>query len=262
VALQTQPDVATINHTGPILIVDDDPQFRELASAILSDAGYQPQVATTGKEALELADERRPAVVISDVLLPGPSGYELCRSLRQRFGESLPFILISGERTEPIDSVVAFLLGADDYLTKPFEIEELLARVHRFIARAAGSTAQEERRSPQDLTPREYEVLGLLSSGLSQRKIAQRLVISSKTVATHIQRILTKLEVHSRAEAVALAYRTGLLAPTRAGADSNGDGRGDRATMALGPALDSHLSSLANAGGVPDPAAKRSERAA
>jgi two-component system, NarL family, nitrate/nitrite response regulator NarL len=252
----------TFNYPGPVLVVDDDSAFRELVSVVLNEAGYETLEAGTGKEALRMADETRPAVVISDVLLPEQSGYELCRSLREKFGETLPILLLSGVRTEPLDSVVALLIGADDYITKPLEIEALLARVHRSITRSAASASQQRRRSSKDLTPREQEVLRLLSSGLSQKKIAERLVISSKTVATHIQRILAKLGVHSRAEAVALAYRTGLLAPDRVSAGSNGDAAMVRATSAPEPALDSHLSALTHVGSAPRRAAKRSERAA
>jgi DNA-binding NarL/FixJ family response regulator len=252
----------TFTYLGPILVVDDDGPFRQLVSAVLNEAGYETAEAATGKEALRMAEETRPAVVISDVLLPEQSGYELCRSLREKFGETLPILLLSGVRTEPLDSVVALLIGADDYITKPLDIEELLARVHRSMTRSAASASQQRPRSAQDLTPREQEVLRLLSLGLSQKKIAERLVISSKTVATHIQRILAKLGVHSRAEAVALAYRTGLLSPARVRAGSNGEDPLDHSTSALEPALDSHLSALAHVGSKPQRPAKRSDRAA
>jgi DNA-binding NarL/FixJ family response regulator len=262
--VRDQPDprhtvTTTFNYAGPVLVVDDDGPFRGLVSAVLNEAGYETIEASTAKQALRFAEETRPALVISDVLLPEQSGYELCRSLREKFGETLPIMLLSGVRTESLDSVVAFLLGADDYITKPLEIEEFLARVHRSITRSAASASQQRNRSSKDLTPREQEVLRLLSLGLSQKKIAERLVISSKTVATHIQRILAKLGVHSRAEAVALAYRTGLLAPARVSTGSNGDVPID---PTLDPALDSHLSALAQVGSAPSRAAKRPERAA
>jgi DNA-binding NarL/FixJ family response regulator len=151
-----------------------------------------------------------PALVLLDVVLPHMSGYELCRILRDRFGETLPIIFVSGSRTEPLDSVAGLLVGADDYIVKPFVSEELIARVRRALTRSA-ELSRANGKAPTGLTPREHEVLSLLAEGLTQNEIAERLVISPKTVATHIQRILGKLDVHSRAEAVARAYRLGLV---------------------------------------------------
>src|SRR5213078_1111954 len=103
--------------------------------------------------------------------------------------------------------VAGLLLGADDYLVKPIQFDHLLARVRRLVAQPApvvGPVA-----SP--LTPREQEVLGLLAEGLEQDEIANRLFITPKTVAKHIERILGKLGVRSRAQAVALALRADSL---------------------------------------------------
>ena len=99
--------------------------------------------------------------------------------------------------------MAGLLLGADDYLPKPIRFDHLLARVRRLVAQSAaipGPVASQ-------LTPREQEVLGLLADGLEQDDIARRLFISPKTVAKHIERILSKLGVHSRAQAVVLALR-------------------------------------------------------
>ena len=107
------------------------------------------------------------------------------------------------------------LLGADDYVAKPFDDGELLARMRRSLGRAErGAPNCKGRKTPEGgtpLSPREFEILGLLSEGLRQADIAERLVLSPKTVGTHIQHILFKLGVHSRAQAVAEAYRQGLV---------------------------------------------------
>src|SRR5262249_22151403 len=157
--------------------------------------------------------EERPALVILDVVLPGLSGLEVCRTLRLEFGELLPILFVSGSRTEPLDRVIGISIGADDYLVKPVDPEEMVARVRRCLLRSASARAHGARPASRihDLSPREHEVLRLLADGLKQEEIADRLVISPKTVATHIQRILAKLEVHSRAEAVALAFREGFV---------------------------------------------------
>lgn len=105
------------------------------------------------------------------------------------------------------------LLGADDYIVKPFDPDEFIARVKRFTARslseedAAAGAQPSGSALPFGLTRREFEVLARLVEGRDQEEIADMLVISSKTVATHIQRILSKLGVHSRAQAVAVAAR-------------------------------------------------------
>ena len=220
-----------------VLVVDNDRECCEGLVAALTGSGYRAYGVTTAKEAVRLAREERPAVVISEVVLPEQSGYELCRTLREQFGQTLPVLLLSGTRTDALDSVVAFLIGADDYITKPFEIEEVLARVHRSIARAAASSPASTTRAARDLTAREHEILRLLSAGVSQKEIAERLVITPKTVATHIQRILGKLGVHSRTEAVAFAYRSGLL---NGGTMPMQHRDGDRAEMP-GPALEEEL---------------------
>jgi DNA-binding NarL/FixJ family response regulator len=99
------------------------------------------------------------------------------------------------------------LLGADDYIVKPFAAGEFIARIRRIADR----TAPPSHANGSALTPRELEVLKLLADGLGQKKIAQALFITPKTVATHIQRVLSKLDVHSRAEAVAYAHRNQLF---------------------------------------------------
>lgn len=151
-------------------------------------------------------------MVIIDVELEDVAGYELCRQLRDEHGEGLSIIFISSERIAPLDRVAGLLIGADDYVVEPFVDDELVARVRRCLMRSALPSADGGPPRPRaPLTRREREVLALLAAGLAQPAIAEALVISPKTVATHIQRILTKLEVHSRAQAVALAYQEGLL---------------------------------------------------
>ena len=193
-----------------ILVVDGDPESRNRVCEALAAAGYRTRQAESGEEALVAVEERRPPLVLLDVRLPGISGYEVLRELRKRFGEELPVMLLSADRTEPFDRVAGLLLGADDYLAKPFAPDELTARVRR---RLVGTAEPETERNRPALTEREEVVLGLLADGLDQREIATQLVISSKTVGSHIQHILAKLGVHSRAQAVAAAHRTGLYRP-------------------------------------------------
>lgn len=198
---------------GSILVVEDDPAFREHVRLVLESAGYSVVEAGNGEDALRLASEREPSLVMLDVHLPGFSGYEICRSLRAEHGDRMGIIFLSGSKTESLDRAAGLGLGADDYVLKPFEPDELVARVRAVLRRVEPAAAPSSPASPNDfhLTPREREILGLLAEGLTQDQIAEQLVIAPRTVATHIERILGKLGVQSRAQAVALAFREALV---------------------------------------------------
>jgi DNA-binding NarL/FixJ family response regulator len=202
--------------SNEILVVDDDASFRRLVSDVLERAGYTVCLAATGEEALECVRESVPRLVILDVNLPGTSGYSVCNELRNSVGHHLPIIFVSGDRTESFDRVAGLLIGADDYLAKPFDPEELVARIERMLTRSDYRRPRRRETDTFGLTPREHEVLGLLVDGLSQPEIAERLYLSPKTVGTHIQRILGKMGVGSRTQAVALAAREGLVEAHRA----------------------------------------------
>ena len=115
-----------------ILLAEDDEPLAELVRSVLLAGGYEVVVLHNGLAALS-ADE--PAAAILDVNLPGVSGYQVCDTLRRAYGVGLPILFISGERTEPFDRVAGLLLGADDYLVKPFALEELVARVRALLRR-------------------------------------------------------------------------------------------------------------------------------
>ena len=201
---------------GTILVVDHDDATRAAAVSVVERLGFKVRAVENAKLALDQLDRERPALAIVEVELPGPvSGLELLRELHEAHGDGLPVILVSAERTAPLDHVAGLLLGADDYVAKPFDEGELLARVRRSLTRTAGSQANGNGNGNAEvsLSPRELEILALLSQGLGQADIARSLVVSPKTVGTHIQHILSKLGVHSRAQAVVEAYRLGLASP-------------------------------------------------
>jgi DNA-binding NarL/FixJ family response regulator len=195
---------------GPVLVVDRDVDFRRQASKVLETAGYRTRHATDAPSAVAAARKERPELAIVEVVMPDVSGYEICRELRDLLGEGLPVILVSGERTDPIDQAAGLLIGADDYLVKPIPHGELLAHVRARIRRATLG-AEPQATVVSDLTKRELEVLRLLADGLEQGEIAKQLVISTKTVSTHTQNIFRKLGVRNRAQAVAAAYQLELL---------------------------------------------------
>jgi DNA-binding NarL/FixJ family response regulator len=165
-----------------ILIVDDDARFAALAESVLAEAGYRCRTAASGKVALAAARSEQPGIVF-----------------------------ISGRRTESYDLIAGLELGGDDYLSKPFDPGEFVARVRSLARRlpAAGTRAQPE----HALTVRELEVLALAAEGLPQKQVAQKLSISCKTVGTHMSLIFEKLGVHSRGQAVAAAHELHLLGP-------------------------------------------------
>jgi two-component system KDP operon response regulator KdpE len=159
-----------------VLVVDDEPQIQRAVRTALAGHGYVAIGAETGEEALVQFQERRPDVVLLDLMLPGIDGLEVCRRLRAV--SSVPIIVLSA-RGEERDKVTALDLGADDYLTKPFGVEELLARIRVALRHAAGGTAEPvitaggltvdlaARRVTRDgrpihLTPTEYDVLKYL----------------------------------------------------------------------------------------------------
>jgi DNA-binding response OmpR family regulator len=203
-------NVATLN-CGRVLIVDDDPEYRELVRALLEGCGLDVRLAASGEQALHAAREEPPHLVLLDVVLRDTSGYEVCHQLRELHGDRVAIVFVSGQRTEAYDRIGGLMIGADDYIVKPFDPGELIARVRAHLRRTQSS----QRRTDDDpfatLTTREREVLISLALGQCQDDIAREFVISPKTVATHIQRILVKLGVHSRAEAVAYAHREGLV---------------------------------------------------
>jgi DNA-binding NarL/FixJ family response regulator len=195
-----------------ILVVDRNTGTRSQVARLLARMGYETQQAQNGREALETAKQLQPALVLLEVNLTEVSGYEVCRELRDRFGDDIAIIFLSGDRTEPYDRVAGLLLGADDYIVKPFDEGELLARVRSALRHSAVPANNGSQGDPaaETLTSREREVLKLLARGLTQAEIAGKLFISPKTVGGHIQRVLTKLGVHSRAQAVAFAHEQGL----------------------------------------------------
>jgi DNA-binding NarL/FixJ family response regulator len=187
----------------PVLVADaDDGERAQLASLLLA-AGYPVVEASSGEEALAAVRRTNPCAALLEIPLGGLSGYEVCRTVREELGESVPVMFVSGARTESYDRVAGLLVGASDYLVKPYAPDELLTRVRNLLrlSRPLPSAIFEK------LTRREREVLQLLADGLRQEEIAQRLFITRKTVGAHVVNVLRKLGVKSQAQAVAMAYR-------------------------------------------------------
>jgi len=149
-----------------ILVVDDERSITDLLVYNLQRSGYQVVVACDGRQALRLAQAERPDLVILDLMLPGLDGLDVCRALRRE--GSIPIIMLTA-RDEEIDRVVGLELGADDYVTKPFSVRELMARVKAVLRRstspgAAAAAVRREGLLEVDTLAREARFAGVLLS--------------------------------------------------------------------------------------------------
>jgi DNA-binding response OmpR family regulator len=212
-----------------ILIVDDDKNLLEVIKYNLVNAGYLVVLAEDGTQALEVARQEKPDLILLDVMLPGLNGFEVCRILRSEM--SIPILMVSA-KTDEIDKVVGLELGADDYITKPFSIRELVARVRATLRRRQSTdqptfpNSPEENKShlilrghdieidtvrhqvslkgaPLNLTPKEFELLSFLMRYKGQVFSREQLMEkvwgytfegSKRTVDVHIRWLRQKIE--------------------------------------------------------------------
>ncbi|OEV01675.1 response regulator [Streptomyces oceani] len=212
-----------------VMVVDDHPMWRDAVSRDLEAAGFEV-VATAGdgEQAVRRARATGPEVLVLDLNLPGKPGVTVCRELVGANGG--PRVLVLSASGEHADVLEAVKSGATGYLVKSASTEELVAAVRRtaagdpvFTPGLAGLVLGEYRRLASDppataaedpavpqLTDRETEVLRLVAKGLGYRQIAERLVISHRTVQNHVQNTLGKLQLHNRVELVRYAIEQGL----------------------------------------------------
>ncbi|MGF1495669.1 MAG: response regulator transcription factor [Elainellaceae cyanobacterium] len=215
-----------------ILIVEDDLTLRTGLCRFLEKRGYVVQMASSGSDALRLFEAIQPDLVVSDVLMPEMDGLEFCRRLRaNRLGQLVPFIFLSS-RGELDDRVEGHEMGADDYLVKPFEPRELLAKIEAQLERSrrthteivqlmqqAQTTAPpptlQAKPEPLPLTPAEEKVFWEVIQGLTNKQIGDRLYISPRTVQTHLSNILGKLGLENRSQLTRFAFERGYHPPTK-----------------------------------------------
>jgi DNA-binding response OmpR family regulator len=174
----------TDNNSNPsarILVVDDEKTLRDTLEYNLKREGYTVLAASDGPQAVRLAAEERPDLVILDIMLPGMSGFDVVRAVRRH--ATMPILMLSA-REEEIDKVLGLELGADDYLTKPFSLRELLARVRAMLRRSAilSTTAQTDRAAepgPRPLALSERDTPPVLSAGDLEIDLSRRSVTMS-----------------------------------------------------------------------------------
>ncbi|MBF2079703.1 MAG: response regulator transcription factor [Synechococcales cyanobacterium T60_A2020_003] len=212
-----------------ILIVDDDITLRTALTRYLENRGYTVQQASSGQEGLHAYEQDPPDLVVSDVMMPEMDGMEFCRRLRSlSTGQLLPFIFLSS-RSETEDRILGHQMGADDYLVKPFEPRELLAkieaqlerthRIHAEIVRllqkngGITNTSASPSPAPLPLTPAEEKVFWQAIQGLTNKQIGDQLFVSPRTVQTHLSNILSKLQLENRSQLVRYAFEQGYRPP-------------------------------------------------
>ncbi|MDX2212852.1 MAG: response regulator transcription factor [Oculatellaceae cyanobacterium bins.114] len=223
-----------------ILIVDDDITLRTAIIRYLQNRGYVVQDASSGVEGLALFEQNPPDLVVSDVMMPEMDGFEFCRRLRAtRSGQLVPFIFLSS-RKDVDDRVQGHQIGADDYLVKPFEPKELVAkieaqlersrRIHseiiRLIQQSNGAVGESPTNSlhpnPLPLTPAEEKVFWEVIQGYTNKQIGDRLFVSPRTVQTHLSNILSKLQLENRSQLIRFAFEQGYRPPV---AETGGEGK-------------------------------------
>ncbi len=202
-----------------ILVVDDEPSITEFVGYALRKEGFSVDVVDNGEDALSRAMKNDYDLFVLDIMLPGIDGYELCRRLRTH--TSSPVLFLSARDTE-LDKVVGLEIGGDDYLSKPFGVRELIARVRALLRRsqgedfaknssaitAGGITLNEDAHTATgdagdiDLTPREFELLAALMKNAGKVVSREDLLrdawgweylTETKTVDTHIKRLRDKI---------------------------------------------------------------------
>jgi two-component system response regulator MprA len=198
-----------------ILVVDDDPKIRSVLGRGLRFEGYDVQIAASGQEALQLARDTTFDLVVLDLTMPRMDGLEVCRRLRR--GVSIPILMLTA-RDAVADRIVGLDSGADDYLTKPFDFEELLARVRALLRRTqpqsgeiltfadlrldTGTREAERGGRRVELTTREYELLLLFMRHPRQVLLRDQIMdrvwgdamVESNAIEVHIGRLRDKLE--------------------------------------------------------------------
>ena len=201
-----------------VMVVDDHPMWRDAGERDLAGAGLDVvAVAADGREAVARFPAARPDVVLLDLQIPEPDGVAVTAAIAERApGTRVLILSASGEQADVLAAVKA---GATGYLVKSASREELLEAIHRvaagepvFTPGLAGLVLGEFQRDPEQtpLTERETEVLKLVAKGLSYRQIAERLVLSHRTVQNHVQNTLRKLQMHNRVELTRYAIERGL----------------------------------------------------
>jgi DNA-binding NarL/FixJ family response regulator len=193
-----------------LLLIDDDPNLILLVKDYLEFRGYEVITAENGREAIEVLEQEIPDMIICDVMMPEMDGYAFVNQVRQDERTSWIPILFLSAKGQSQDKIKGLNIGADVYMVKPFEPEELVAQVEASLKQAfrqrqqAGGSGDNESKIqvPFDvhLTQTEMKVVQFVARGLANRDIADELNVSQRTVESHVSNMLGKTGLHNRTE--------------------------------------------------------------
>jgi DNA-binding NarL/FixJ family response regulator len=199
-------------YSKKLLLIDDDPNLILLVKDYLEFRGYEVMAAGNGREALEILNEQLPDMIICDVMMPEMDGYAFIEKIRQQARTSwIPIMLLSA-KGQSQDKIKGLTTGADVYMIKPFEPDELVAQVE-----ASLKQAERTRKEPPpeddtipinvDLTPTELKVIQLVAQGMANREIADKFNVSQRTIESHVSNMLNKTGLKNRTELARWAIR-------------------------------------------------------
>ena len=209
----------SILQSTTILAIDDEPLNLIALEDFLQHRCKQLWLESDINSALVLAGKHQPDVILLDILMEQMDGYQVCQQLKSNPDTvNIPVIFLSS-LMKPDDKVKGFQVGGVDYISKPFHIEEVFARVencvnlHRQINKSQITTTQklQEKIDSYQLSERELEVLRFYAAGKQRNEMAQQLAISEHTVKSHLRRIFKKLKIKNRAQAIKKVIEVGLM---------------------------------------------------
>jgi DNA-binding NarL/FixJ family response regulator len=204
-----------------LLLIDDDPNLILLVKDYLEFRGYEVVTAENGREALEVLDQQSPDMIICDVMMPEMDGYSLVSAIRSDPKTSWIPVLFLSAKGQSQDRVKGLNIGADVYMVKPFEPEELVAQVESSLKQASrliqhkdskGGDSSPRIKVPFDveLTPTELRVVQFVARGMANREIAEELNVSQRTIESHVSNMLGKTGLHNRTELARWAIENGM----------------------------------------------------
>ena len=195
-----------------LLLIDDDPNLILLVKDYLEFRGYEVMTAENGREALEMLDKDTPDMIICDVMMPEMDGYSLVEHVRKDSRMSWIPVLFLSAKGQSQDRVKGLSTGADVYMVKPFEPEELVAQVESSLNAASRLLSHQSAKPGVDpahkiqvpfdveLTPTELKVVQFVARGMANREIAGELNVSQRTIESHVSNMLGKTGLHNRTE--------------------------------------------------------------
>jgi DNA-binding NarL/FixJ family response regulator len=193
-----------------LLLIDDDPNLILLVKDYLEFRGYQVDTAENGQEALDLLQGETPDMIICDVMMPQMDGYSFVEHVRKDPRTSWIPVLFLSAKGQSQDRVKGLNIGADVYMVKPFEPEELVAQVESSLKQASRLIQRQDKgmdSTPKiqvpfdvELTPTELRVVQYVARGMANREIAEELNVSQRTIESHVSNMLGKTGLHNRTE--------------------------------------------------------------